>query len=178
VEARGATGAGISPERARDWVERFRTGWNSHDLDRLLALVTEDVVWEDPSIPDGVLHGKPALREWLSSVWTAMPDLEFEWVGEPFVSLDGTRLAAAWKGTGRFTGPLDPPGFAPTGGRVEMTGVDIHEFDGELLRRVVTASDLMDVGRQIGAAPARGSGAERFGVMMQRLFARRLRRKA
>jgi hypothetical protein len=91
----------------------------------------------------------------LGSLCRATPDLHFEVVGRPFVSVDGNQLAAAWKGSGRFTGPLDPPGFAPTNGTIEMTGVDIHEFEGELLQRVHTETDAMDLGRQIGAAPAR-----------------------
>ena len=61
---------------------------------------------------------------------------------------------------------------------IEMTGVDIHEFEGELLSRVHTETDAMGLGRQIGAAPLPGSGGERVGVLMQRLAARRLRAKA
>jgi steroid delta-isomerase-like uncharacterized protein len=178
MEAHVSGRAQISQEQARDWVERFFAGWNSHDPDQLLALATEDVVWEDPFIPDGLLRGRAAVREWLSSIWVAMPDLTFELVGDPFISIDGTQIAAAWKGTGKMTGPLEPPGFAPTGGRIEITGIDIHEFDGELVRRVATATDTMGMGRQIGAAPPPGSGGERVGVLMQRLTARRLRRKA
>jgi steroid delta-isomerase-like uncharacterized protein len=170
--------AGITPDRAREWAQRFVEAWNSHDPERLLALATEDVTWEDPFIVGGSLRGKAALRDWLSSLWRVTPDLRFEVVGEPFVSLDGTQLAAAWKGAGRFTGTLEPPGFAPTNGVIEMTGVDVHEFDGALLRRVHTETDAMALGRQIGAAPAPGSGGERFGVLMQRLVARRLRGKA
>jgi steroid delta-isomerase-like uncharacterized protein len=167
--------AGIAPERARQWAQKFIDAWNSHDPERLLALASDDVVWEDPFIPGGALHGKEALREWLASLWRATPDLHFEVVGQPFISLDGKQLAAAWKGSGRFTGQLDPPGFAPTNGIIEMTGVDIHEFEGELLKKVHTETDAMDLGRQIGAAPAPGSGGERFGVLMQRLAARRFR---
>ena len=171
------TQVGITPDRARDRARTFVEGWNSHDPERLLALATEDVIWEDPFIEGGHLRGKAALREWVSSLWRASPDLRFELVGEPLISLDGTQLAAAWKGVGRFTGPLDPPGFAPTNRMIEMVGVDIHEFDEDLVKRVHTETDTMALGRQIGAAPAPGSRAERFGVLMQRLAARRLRAK-
>jgi steroid delta-isomerase-like uncharacterized protein len=177
MEAQASGQNQISPQHARDWTARFFAGWNSHDPEQLLALATEDVVWEDPFIPEGILRGKAAVRQWLKSTWVAIPDLAFDLVADPFVSVDGTRIAVAWKGVGRMTGTLEPPGFAPTGGRIEMTGIDIHEFDGELVRRVSTATDTMDMGRQIGAAPAAGSGGERLGVLMQRLTARRLRRK-
>jgi hypothetical protein len=36
----------------------------------------------------------------------------------------------------------------------------------------------MAIGRQLGALPTEGSVGERFGVLMQRLAARRLRAKA
>jgi nuclear transport factor 2 (NTF2) superfamily protein len=79
----------------------FLEAWNAHDPERLLAVATEDVVWEDPFIQGGSLRGRAALRDWLSLIWRAMPDLRFELVGEPFISQDGTQLAAAWKGVGR-----------------------------------------------------------------------------
>lgn len=178
MEETTQTQEGMTADRARDWAARFVDAWNSHDPEQLLGLTADDVVWEDPFIVGGILRGKAALRDWLASLWRATPDLHFELVGEPFLSLDGSQLAAAWKGTGRFTGPLDPPGFAPTNGLIEMTGVDIHEFDGELVKRVHTETDAMALGRQIGAAPPPGSGGERFGVLMQKLAARRMRARA
>ena len=42
-------------------------GVDSHDPERLASLTTDDGRWEDPYIhPDGVLHGKDALRAWLT----------------------------------------------------------------------------------------------------------------
>ena len=178
MEGAAQVQAGITPERAREWARLFVDAWNSRDPEQLVALATEDVVWEDPFIVGGTLHGKAALRDWLTSLWRATPDLCFELLGEPFISLDGGRLAVAWKGTGRFTGVLDPPGFAPTNGLIEMTGVDIHEFEGNLVKRVHTETDAMALGRQIGAAPLPGSGGERLGVLLQKLAARRLRAQA
>jgi predicted ester cyclase len=146
----------ISPEWARGWMKRFLDGWNSHDPERLLGLATDDVTWVDPVIPGGVAEGKAAVSDWLTSAWTAFPDLMFEIVGEPFVSLDGTRVAAAWRGTATFTGP-HRAGLEPTGARVEMTGIDVYEFAGDLVRRVVTETDTMPLLVQIGALPAPGS---------------------
>ena len=148
----------ISPEWARDWVERFLGGWNSHDPGQLLSLATDDVTWVDPFIPGGVAEGRAAVSAWLVSTWTAFPDLTFEIVAEPFVSIDGSRLAAAWRGTATFTGP-HRAGLEPTGGPVEMTGIDVYEFAGDLVRRVVTETDTMPLLRQIGAlvAPEPGS---------------------
>jgi hypothetical protein len=38
-----------------------------------------------------------------------------------------------------------------------MTGVDVYEFEGDLIRRVVTETDTMPLLVQIGAVPAPGS---------------------
>jgi predicted ester cyclase len=148
----------LSPEWVEDWVQRFVGGWNSHDPEQLLRLATDDVTWVDPVIPGGVAEGKAAVSAWLVSSWTAFPDLTFEIVGEPFVSVDGTRVAAAWRGTATFTGRLERAGIEPTGARVAMTGVDVYEFTGDLVRRVVTETDTMSLLAQIGALPAPGSG--------------------
>jgi len=137
-----------------DWAARFLAGWNSRNTDRLLGLAADDVTWVDPFIPEGIAQGKAAVSEWLAATWSAFPDLTFEVAGEPFISIDGTQLAIAWKGAGTFTGRLEPAGVEPTGARVEMTGVDVYQFDGENLRLVVTETDAMSLAVQIGVVPA------------------------
>jgi steroid delta-isomerase-like uncharacterized protein len=168
----------VTDQLARDWVGQFLAAWNSRDPARLIALSTDDVLWEDPFIhPNGSLRGTDALRDWLTSVWRAFPDLAFELVGEPFVSLDGSHIGAAWRGTARHTGRLDPPGFAATGARVEFAGFDVHELRDGLVCHVVTRTDTTGVARQIGAAPPPNSPGERVGLIMQRIMAARMRRQ-
>jgi hypothetical protein len=60
---------------------------------------------------------------------------------------------AAWRLRGTMTDRLDPPGFAPTGQPIELTGVDMWRLrDGQGCRlRVYT--DVNAVARQIGAVP-------------------------
>ena len=167
----------ITDEFARQWIPRFLDAWRSHDPDQLAQLTTEDVRWEDPFIPaNGELHGRDALRDWVRYVWRSFPDMAFEIVGEPMVSLGRDRLGFEWTGQGRMTGALDPPGFASTGTVVDMRGVDIHTFRGDLVAHVVTITDVAGVALQIGAMPPAGSIAEKMGVQVQHLMARRLRR--
>jgi hypothetical protein len=70
---------------------------------------------------------------------------------------------------GTFTGPLDPPGFAPTGARLEIDGFDLQEYrDGRVCRlRIVT--DMLEASRQLGLMPAQGSRVEKAGAAAQRL---------
>jgi len=108
----------------------------------------------------------------------ACPDFRFEETEPAYPSLARPKAIAPWRFTGTMTGPLVPPGFAPTGHRVEIHGDDHWDFRGDLVRRCEAVYDLNGVGVQLGAVPAPGSGAERFAVLVQRLQARRLRRTA
>jgi hypothetical protein len=94
------------------------------------------------------------------------------------VSLDGTTIAAVWRGSGRMTRPLDPPGFAPTEHTVELRGVDVHSFRNGKLAHVLTITDLNAAGQQLGAVPPPRSRKEKATVALQRLNARLMRRTA
>jgi steroid delta-isomerase-like uncharacterized protein len=163
----------ISDQFAREWMGRFLGAWHSHEPEQLVALSAEDVLWEDPFIyPSGALRGHDDLRAWLRSVFRAFPDVTFDVVGEPFVSLDRERIAAHWTAQAHMSGPLDPPGFAPTMGELELSGVDIHEFRDGRLSHVVTITDVSTVARQIGAMPPAGSFGEKLGVGLQKVTAK------
>jgi ketosteroid isomerase-like protein len=177
----------VTVEFARDFAHRFLAAWNSHDPQQLLALSTEDVLWEDPYIvPDGRARGHDAVHAWLRSVWRAFPDLHFSLLdaedGAPmsglYLSGDRTRVAAPWFGAGTMRGPLEPPGFAPTGRRIDQIGVDLWAFRGGKVCHVRTLTDVLAVARQIGAAPLPGSLGERLGVLLQHVAAWRSRRRA
>jgi hypothetical protein len=70
---------------------------------------------------------------------------------------------------------MEPPGFAPTGRRLEFETAEFSHFQGELLARHTVVLDMLSLARQIGAAPKAGTTAERVGVWLQRLAARRSR---
>ncbi len=58
--------------------------WNAHDLDAILALYADDVVFSAPTVvrrwnvPDGILRGKAALREHFRRGLELVPTLHFE----------------------------------------------------------------------------------------------------
>lgn len=64
---------------AREWAE----AWNSHDLERVLAHYTDDVVFASPGVvrllgdPSGEVHGKDALRAYWSAALSYLPGLRF-----------------------------------------------------------------------------------------------------
>jgi len=67
---------------AHDWIE----GWNSHDLDRILAHYTSDFEMSSPVIAQllgeasGTLRGQTAIRAYWAKALAQHPTLEFELV--------------------------------------------------------------------------------------------------
>ena len=63
----------------REWI----AAWNAHDLDRVLALYTEDFEMTSKHIvgfgfdPSGTLRGKDKVREYWAFALTKVPDLHF-----------------------------------------------------------------------------------------------------
>jgi steroid delta-isomerase-like uncharacterized protein len=175
-------GATQAQELDQAWVEEFagrwEAAWNSHEPERLLELMTDDIVYDDTAWPTTML-GHDDVRKFLEFAWTGMPDLRFEMVEGPYLTPGEPKAAFYWKGTGTHSGPLDPPGFAPTGKRLEFEGADFHEYRDGRVCRLRIVFDMMDVGRQMGTLPKAGSPVEKAGAAAQRLAVKvqqRLRR--
>ena len=73
----------------------------------------------------------------------------------------GTKAAFWWDGYGTHTGPIDPPGLAPTGKRIEFDGADFHEYRDGKVARLRIVFDMSDVMRQLGVLPPAGGKQER-----------------
>lgn len=169
----------MTDEQIRDFERRYLAAWNSHDASRVTELVTEDIAWDDPALRGETARGRDAVAEFVRSSWRAMPDLEFEARGAPYRSLEESdKVIAPWRMRGTFTGPLEPPGFAPTGAKVVADGLDEWEFRDGQIARYRAIYDLAELAQQIGAMPEPNTKMERAGVMMQRLQARMARRKS
>ncbi|WLQ47675.1 nuclear transport factor 2 family protein [Streptomyces poriferorum] len=71
-------------EFARKFATQWQDGWNSHDLDRILAHYHEDVAFSSPMIArftgdaSGTVRGKQELRAYWARGLELIPDLEFE----------------------------------------------------------------------------------------------------
>lgn len=87
----------------------------------------------------------------------------------PFFHLHAPRISFNWFAAGTHTGPLDPPGLAPTGKRVEFDVREILEIRDGLASRIRLVVDMADVVRQLGMLPAPGSSGDRAIAMLQRL---------
>lgn len=157
--------------------ERWVSRWNAHDVEGILALVTEDITWEDPSI-DGTTRGLVDARRYIERLFRAFPDITWAMPEGLFVSLEDddeiVKIGQPWACRGTALGPIDPPGFAPTGKAFELEGFDVWELQRGhgLVRHVISHYDALEFARRVGLMPARGSGGERMLVRLQRLRAR------
>jgi hypothetical protein len=71
-----------------------------------------------------------------------------------------------------MTGPLDPPGFAPTNGPVSFETAEFSRIERGVLVEHRVVLDMLSLARQIGAVPAAGTFADRVGTRLQHLMAR------
>jgi len=66
----------LDEQFARGFAESYVEAWNSHDADRIEPLVTQDVVWLDPALPEPA-RGVHEVKDLMRGAWVAFPDLRF-----------------------------------------------------------------------------------------------------
>jgi steroid delta-isomerase-like uncharacterized protein len=169
------TSAATAADALRGFVDRYLAAWNSFDADALAQLITDDIVWADPALPVPA-RGVVEVQAFLRTSAAAFPDLRFDEPDPPLIAVAGDDVVWAWRMQGTHRGAIDPPGFAPTGRRMQVEGVDRWTMRDGRIARYRAFYDMNEVARQLGLAPAPGSGAERTAVALQRLQARLSRR--
>ncbi|HZD22187.1 MAG TPA: nuclear transport factor 2 family protein [Acidimicrobiia bacterium] len=140
-----------SLERARRFGESMRQAANAHDIDAVMALLTDDVFWSTSASPEAV-QGKQDVLAWISSFFVTFPDVRFDLIGGPYVAADSRQAVYLWQVTGTMLGP-GPDGLTPTGELVEYEEIDIVTFDGDQAVRVTVHVDMLRLGQQIGLVP-------------------------
>jgi predicted ester cyclase len=166
----------LTDETARTLFDRNYQLLNEHDVRHIPTIFTEDIEFRDDGWPE-IIRGHAEMERFLTALWRAAPDFRFELLEGPYVSEDGRHAAARVRVGGTMTGSFDPPGFAPTGTRLATEFGGFYELEGDRIKRGRIIVNMNDVGIQMGAAPAPGSRGERLAVAMQRLTARRMRRR-
>ena len=119
--------------------EEFINAWNAHDADRALAVLSDDVLWQDVANPQS-MHGKAAVRSYLQGWFTAFPDMSAT-VRNRVATED--QVAAELEFTGTNSGPMQMAPGAPllpaTGKKVmgkgtyfvrirNGKGVEVHSY--------------------------------------------------
>jgi predicted ester cyclase len=170
-------GTGVGAAFLEDWAARYLAVWLAHDVEGIVAMCTEDVIWDDPALPE-TYHGHDGLRRFIEAVFSCFPDVEIEELEPAYTSPTGPRALAPYRFTATMLGPWEPTDLAPTGRRVSFEGIDQWEFRGDRMCRYDTKYDLLGVARQMGVIPPQGSAGDRVMARVQHLQARFQRRRA
>ena len=155
-----APAPGVDKAWLDDFLERWEAAWDSHEADRVLELMTDDIVYDDSAWPE-TMRGHADVRVFLEYAWRGMPDTHFEFVEGPYLVPGENKAAFYWRGTGTHTGAIDPPGLAATGKSVEFYGADFHEYRDGKVARLRIVFDMADLMTQLGVLPPAGSRQER-----------------
>ena len=106
-----------------DVLDRFAQAWNGHDLDALMAMMTDDCVFEasaGPHVDGQRSEGKHAVRAAYAAVFETFPDAH--WANAKHFVV-GNRGVSEWTFSGTHH----------DGRRVEVNGCDLFTFrDGKI----------------------------------------------
>jgi steroid delta-isomerase-like uncharacterized protein len=129
-------------------VAAYGEAWNRHDVEAILAMHTEDSVFENHT-SGGRGVGKPAIREILKGIFAAFPDLRFD-ARRTYVR-DGM-VTQEWTATGTLAIPYTKGSTTvqPTGNKVCWNGVDVIPFAGNLVARKDVYVDSIGFLRALG----------------------------
>jgi len=126
---------------------RFGEAVSTGNFDAFNDVVAPDSVDHDPA--PGQVPGPAGFRQFFTELRTAFPDLELS-VAHMVADDDNLAFAYTIKGTHRGVFM----GFAPTGKRIEVRGMQISKFaNGKLVERW-GSSDQLGMLQQLGLAPA------------------------
>ena len=113
---------------AKAFARKWRGACNSHDVERILALYSEGVVFKSPRVraisgeSSGTLHGKAAVCDYWRNVFEKRPDLTIE-IGQVFAGIDSIVLEY----------------------RIgDLRGIEFMTLDGEGLISFAAGNDIMD----------------------------------
>jgi len=129
----------------RDWCE----AWNSHQVEKVLSYVTDDIVYEDVPMAR-VSRGKSEMKAFVTETYTAFPDFKLEL--KSFLA-SGDLASGEWVMTGKFLGEVQSAGIKPTGKSFSVRGISIAELRGDKIRRHTDYYDGATFLRQIGVMP-------------------------
>ena len=106
----------MDPDTFRSWLDRYFAAWASNDPDEVAALFAEDAVYSWGPFRKSARGREAIVRAWVDG---GVPhELRFDY--EP-IAVEGHRGVAHWNVSHR----------ADDGGRVELDGVLVCDFDAD-----------------------------------------------
>ena len=118
---------------------------NSHDIEKLLTLLTDDIVFEDVTL---VTEGKDAFKQGYTAFITAVPDFKIE--PKSWVTSDRS-FALEMVFTGTQKGDL--PSLPATGKSFSIRGCSFGEFENGKIKGRRDYWDSASLARQLVGEP-------------------------
>lgn len=131
-------------------IERYAAAWNRHDVDAILALHTEDAVFENHT-SGGLAVGKAEIRRLIEGVFSTFPDLRF---APRRAYLSEAVAVVEWTATATHLEPITrgDQTFPPSGRTLSWDGLDVMPLRDGLVARKDVYADSISFLRQIGVA--------------------------
>lgn len=126
-------------------VEAYLAAWNTRRGASVVVALAPGGTYADPLLP-GPVSGDD-LAGYVGALAQAVPDFSFT-AGEILES--GDRVTLSWQMTGTQSGPPMPGLPGPTGGVLDLPGVDLIEVGSEGISSVVGYFDQITLLRQLG----------------------------
>jgi steroid delta-isomerase-like uncharacterized protein len=129
-------------------IRRYADAWNRHDVEAILALHTDDAVFENHT-SGGLAVGKDEIRKLIEGVFATFPDLKFAtrrlYLGEGVAVLE-------WTATATHAKPVTRAGrtFPPSGKELSWNGLDVMPMRDGLVARKDVYADSISFLRQLG----------------------------
>lgn len=136
--------------------EEFMSTWNTHDPNRAVALLSDDITWVDVASPER-MRSKDAIRQYMQSWFTAFPDMKATTKNRVVME---DQVACEVEFTGTNTGPMQmgagAPTIQPTGKKITGKGVYFLRFKNGKICEAHTYPDIAGMMMQLGLMPQPG----------------------
>ena len=132
----------------QEFINRYNTAWNEHDVNAIVSMHTEDSVFENHVTAD-VNVGREQIGRAVAGIFSVFPDLSFE-TRRAYIRDD--LVVQEWTARGTHEGTMTRSGIEvpPTGRKVDYKGMDVIPIRDGLVARKDVYSDSVTLLRQLG----------------------------